>query len=102
LHFKKDEIPQAKAFWSITLYDERFNLADNPIGRYSIGSLTDGLKFGPDGSLEILMQHQRPSPELEANWLPLPEGKFNLFLRTYLPGPEVMDQSYAPPMVRKI
>ncbi len=102
LHFRKDQIPQAKAFWSITLYDERFNLVDNPIGRYAIGSLTDGLKFGADGSLEILMQHQRPAPELEANWLPVPEGKFNLFLRTYLPGPIVMDQSYAPPMVRKI
>lgn len=102
LYFRKDEIPQAKAFWSITLYDERFNLVNNPIGRYAIGSLTDGLKFGADGSLEILMQHQRPSPELETNWLPVPEGKFNLFLRTYLPGPEVMDQCYAPPMVRKI
>lgn len=102
LHFRKDEIPQARAFWSITLYDERFNLVDNPIGRYAIGSLTDGLKFGADGSLEILMQHQRPAPDLVANWLPVPEGKFNLFLRTYLPGPRVMDQSYAPPMVRKI
>jgi hypothetical protein len=39
---------------------------------------------------------------LEANWLPVPEGKFNLFLRTYLPGPTVMDQSYAPPTVRRI
>lgn len=102
LHFTKDEIPQAKAFWSITLYDERFNLVDNPIQRYAIGSLTDGLKFGADGSLEVLLQHQRPALELESNWLPVPEGKFNLFLRTYLPGPRVMDQSYAPPMVRKI
>jgi hypothetical protein len=102
LHFRKDEIPQAKAFWSITLYDERFNLVDNPIGRYAIGSLTYGLTFGADGSLEILLQHQRPAPELEANWLPVPEGKFNLFLRTYLPGPAVMDQSYAPPTVRRI
>jgi hypothetical protein len=102
LHFRKDEIPQAKAFWSITLYDERFNLVDNPIGRYAIGSLTYGLTFGADGSLEILLQHQRPAPELEANWLPVPEGKFNLFLRTYLPGPTVMDQSYTPPTVRRI
>jgi hypothetical protein len=75
---------------------------DNPIGRYAIGSLTYGLTFGADGSLEILLQHQRPAPELEANWLPVPEGKFNLFLRTYLPGPTVMDQSYAPPTVRRI
>ena len=90
------------AFWSITLYDERFNMVDNPIKRYGIGSLSEGLVFGEDGSLEILLQHERPAPELEANWLPTPAGKFNLFLRTYLPGPGVMDQSYAPPPVRKV
>jgi hypothetical protein len=102
LHFRKDEIPDAKAFWSITLYDERFNMIQNPIDRYAIGSLTQGLKFGDDGSLEILLQHERPSAENEFNWLPLPTGKFNLFLRTYLPGPNVMAQSYAPPMIQKI
>ena len=102
LYFKKDEIPDAKAFWSITLYDERFNMIQNPIDRYAIGSLTQGLKFGDDGSLEILLQHKQPSVETESNWLPAPDGKFNLFLRTYLPGSRVMDQSYAPPMVRKL
>lgn len=102
LRFEKSDIPQAKAFWSITLYDERFNLVDNPIQRYAVGSLTQGLAFGADGSLEILMQHERPAPELECNWLPVPEGKFNLFLRTYLPGPSVMAQRYAPPMVQPL
>jgi hypothetical protein len=102
LRFAKDEIPEARAFWSITLYDERFNLADNPIKRYSIGSLTEGLAFGADGSVEILLQHERPAATQEANWLPTPAGKFNLFLRTYLPGPGVMDQSYVPPTVRRL
>jgi hypothetical protein len=101
LHFGKNEIPEARAFWSITLYDERFNMVDNPIKRYAIGSLTEGLAFGEDGSLQILLQHDRPAPELQANWLPTPAGKFNLFLRTYLPGPGVMDQSYVPPPVRR-
>jgi hypothetical protein len=101
LRFGKDEIPEARAFWSITLYDERFNMADNPIKRYGIGSLTEGLSFGADGSLEVLLQHERPAPGLQANWLPTPVGKFNLFLRSYMPGPSVMDQSYAPPPVRK-
>jgi hypothetical protein len=102
LCFASDEIPQAHAFWSITVYDERFNLADNPIQRYAIGSLTQGLKFGADGSLTIVLQHDRPAPELEANWLPVPLGKFNLFLRAYLPGPRVLNQSYAPPDVQKV
>lgn len=102
LHFAKDEIPEAHAFWSITVYDERFNMVDNPIQRYAIGSLTEGLAYGTDGSLQICMQHARPDPELEANWLPVPMGRFNLFLRAYLPGPDVMNQLYVPPKVQKL
>ena len=101
LRFGRDEIPQAHAFWSITLYDARFNMVDNPIGRYGIGSLTEGLQFGEDGALDILLQHERPAPALQANWLPTPACKFNLFLRTYMPGPGVMAQRYAPPPVRR-
>ncbi len=82
LRFAKDEIPQAHAFWSITLYDEYFNLADNPIQRYSIGSLDQDLRYAADGSLQILLQHERPATAEHVNWLPTPAGKFNLFLRT--------------------
>lgn len=102
LHLAKDDIPKARAFWSITLYDERFNMIDNPIKRYAIGSLSEGLTYNADGSLDIWMQHGRPSPDREANWLPTPKGKFNLFLRTYLPAQEVMNQSYAPPPVQRL
>ena len=101
LRFAKDQIPEARAFWSISLCDERFNLADNPIQRYGLGSLSRGLVVGADGSLEMLLQHERLAAAQESNWLPTPAGKFNLFLRTYLPGPSVMDQSYAPPAVQK-
>lgn len=103
LHFKADEIPQAEAFWSITLYDERYNMVDNPIKRYGVSSLVGGLVRGADDSLTVYLQHKAPTdPDQLANWLPTPEGKFNLFLRTYLPGPSVQDQSYAPPPVRRV
>ncbi|MGH6625629.1 MAG: DUF1254 domain-containing protein [Burkholderiaceae bacterium] len=107
LRFTRDEIPQAHAFWSITLYDERFNMIDNPIQRYSIGSLVNpgaGPLYGADGSLEIYLQHEAPaSPQQQhANWLPAPKGRFNLFLRTYLPGESLMNQSYEPPPVRRV
>ena len=102
LFFTKEQIPQAKAFWSITLYDERFNLVDNPIKRYSLASNTAGLKYGGDGSLEILMQHEQPGDEGNANWLPTPKDGFNLFLRTYLPGANMLDQSYAPPAIERL
>ena len=38
------------AFWSITMYDLRdFYLVANPIGRYSIGDRTPGLRRDADG-----------------------------------------------------
>ena len=102
LHFLKEELPKAKAFWSITLYDELFNLTANDLKRYSIGTMSEGLVYGSDGSLQIYLQFDPPAIEKLANWLPTPKGLFNLFLRTYLPEREVLEQLYAPPAVRRL
>jgi hypothetical protein len=102
LHFAKEELPKAKAFWSITLYDELFNLAANDLKRYSIGSMSEGLVYGSDGSLSIYIQLNPPSTENLLNWLPAPPGSFNLFLRTYLPENDILEQSYEPPAVLRI
>ena len=63
------------AFWSITMYDlPDFYLVANPIGRYSIGDRTPGLRRGADGSLTIVIQHQPPADT--SNWLPAPAAPF--------------------------
>jgi hypothetical protein len=103
IRFGKDELPQAKAFWSVTLYDDAFNLVYNEAGRYSFGDKVPGLVYGGDGSLEIYIQPDAPEGDRRANWLPSPQGKnFNLFLRTYFPGPTLLDQSYVAPPVRRL
>lgn len=103
IHFKKEEIPVARAFWSVTLYDEHYNLASNGAGRYTFGDKTPGLKYGPDGSLTVYIQPEPPEGEKAANWLPSAGGKdFNLFLRAYFPGAAMLDQSYAAPPVRRV
>jgi Protein of unknown function (DUF1214) len=64
-----DQDPPVDAFWSITMYDlPDFYLVANPIGRYSIGDRTPGLRRGRDGSLTIVIQHDQPADS--ANWLP--------------------------------
>ena len=100
IHFPKGGLPQAKAFWSITLYDARHNLVANPIKRYAIGD-RDKMKSNADGSLDIYIQNQSPGADKESNWLPAPTGEFNLVMRSYLPGPDVQAQRWTPPPVQR-
>jgi len=79
IHFAKDGQPKVKAFWSVTMYNTKYNLVANPINRYSLGDRS-GMKTDKDGSLTIYVQKDLPGPDKEANWLPAPEGMF--FLRS--------------------
>lgn len=91
----------ADAFWSLTMYetleDGRHFLTENPINRYAIGDRTTGLIVEPDGSFEILIQHEKPSDAAVSNWLPAPKGRFRLALRTYLPRKELQDRTWTVP-----
>jgi len=102
LHFTKDRIPPARAFWSLTMYDQRQLFTENPIGRYAIGD-RDELTFNPDGSLDILVQADSPGKDKEANWLPAPKsGPFTMNLRLYWPKTEVLDGRWTPPPVARL
>ncbi|MQY34046.1 hypothetical protein SRB17_20120 [Streptomyces sp. RB17] len=100
LHFEADALPPADAFWSLTMYNDRQFFVDNPLNRYAIGD-RDALEFNPDGSLTLLIQHASPGEGREANWLPAPEGSFNVIMRLYLPRPEALDGSWRMPGIRK-
>ncbi|WP_346840071.1 DUF1254 domain-containing protein [Microbulbifer sp. SAOS-129_SWC] len=102
LHFDKDKRPPARAFWSLTLYNDRQLFADNPIDRYAIGD-RDKLRFNADGSLDLYIQRESPGSDKEANWLPAPQsGNFSLMMRLYWPALEVLDGSWAPPPVERV
>ena len=51
----------------------------------------------PDGSLTIYIQHDRPSDDHVANWLPAPAGSFNVTMRCYTPLSSVLDEIYRLP-----
>lgn len=101
LRFAGDELPPVDGFWSLTMYNDQQHLVENEIGRYAIRD-GDPIVYGDDGSLEILIQHESPGPDLEANWLPAPPDAFNLALRLYWPRPEVLDGTWLPPAVEKV
>ncbi|MCJ7661569.1 MAG: DUF1214 domain-containing protein [Anaerolineales bacterium] len=53
--------PPAKAFWSLSMYKLPEQLfIHNPLNRYVISSITEGLKYGEDGSLTVYLQHETP------------------------------------------
>lgn len=99
LRFTPHELPRLRegGFWSVTVYGTDHNLVDNPIDRYAIGDRTPGLRYDPDGGLTIYLRRHRPRGLRAANWLPTSPDAFYLVLRTYLPGREIVGQSWEPP-----
>ena len=91
LHFAKDQLPPADAFWSLTMYDGKTKLlVPNHKKRYLINSrMLPGLKRDADGGLTLALQHHEPPKAEQSNWLPAPPGPFYAVLRIYLPKPEV-------------
>jgi hypothetical protein len=93
--------PPVNAFWSVTLYDgATLALHPNELRRYLINDRTPGLKINRDGSIDLRIQHTRPSEG--ANWLPAPDRPFYLVVRSYLPKPEMISSGWRPEPVLKI
>jgi hypothetical protein len=101
LHFNKNNIPPANGFWSVTLYGPNNYFVPNPINRYSLGDRSN-MKYNPDGSLDIYIQYASPGKEKESNWLPSPEGNFDLMLRDYWPKDSALNGQWKPNGVTKL
>ncbi len=94
------------SFWSLTMYeatrDGQYFLTENVLNRYAVGDRTPGLKRNADGSLDIWIGRHDPGGERTSNWLPAPKsGPFSLFMRAYLPQPELQNLTYHLPPVTK-
>lgn len=103
IKFTPATLPPVRAFWSITVYDEAMLLYANPLDRYVINSpMVKDLAKDEDGGFTLYVQHASPGPDKEANWLPVPAGKFILAFRTYQPERAILDFTYHPPPVVKM
>lgn len=101
LHFSKEQLPPADAFWSLTMYDEQGFQVPNPIDRFAIGD-RDPLKFNADGSLDLYLQSTSPGTDKESNWLPTPaSAAIQPTLRLYSPRASVMDGTWVPPAIKR-
>jgi hypothetical protein len=100
LHFAKNELPPAEAFWSVTLYDNDGFQVANPLDRFALSSWMP-FKTNEDGSLDLYFQNASPGADKEANWLPAPKGPFTLTMRIYAPKREVLTGEWNPPPVKR-
>jgi hypothetical protein len=104
IHFDKGQMPPAKAFWSITMYDSKLFFVPNKLDRYNINS-RNALRGNIDGSVDLYIQKDSPGAGTESNWLPAPAGKFVLMMRIYWPNdkpPSILDGSWQPPAVVQV
>ena len=102
MHFEKGQLPPAKGFWDLTMYDADYFFVDNPLNRYTL-SQRNKFKENADGSVDFYLQADNPGPGKESNWLPAPKGKFILMLRLYWPSetsPSILDGSWKIPPVQ--
>lgn len=104
LLFPKGQLPPAKAFWSLTMYDGKTQfLVANPLKRYLLNStMLRQFRYGSDGSLTVYVQKNSPGPAKEPNWLPAPDGPFYAILRIYMPAPEVVNGTWKKPLMQPV
>ncbi len=92
----------AQAFWSIALYEPdetgRFFFYENPTGRHSLNSASEGLRDRADGRVVLSIGPNAPAGQ-EGNWLPTPRGPFAAFFRVYHPTADAIANGWMPPPI---
>lgn len=103
LRFAPGQLPPVNSFWSLTMYKMPESLlVANPINRYLINSpMLPDLTRDPDGGITVYVQNKSPGAGKETNWLPAPEGPFQMILRLYWPKEEALGGTWAPPKAVK-
>ena len=94
----KEQLPPAKAFWSLTLYDKANGFfIPNDYKKYSVGE-NGGMKLNKDGGIEIYVTAEKPDGVPMENWLPIKRKDENLdiILRVYVPELDKIETWNAP------
>jgi hypothetical protein len=87
LKMRKDQLPPAKAFWSLTLYDLKNGFfIPNDRKKYSVGE-NAGFKLNDKGGIEIYISAKQPKNVPEENWLPInrKDEELDALFRIYEP-----------------
>jgi hypothetical protein len=94
----KNQLPPAKAFWSVTLYDaENGFFIPNDARKYSVGE-NAGMKLDASGGIEIHIAPKQPEGVPTQNWLPSGDKaqQLDMIMRIYGPDVEKMKKWTVP------
>ena len=99
----KEQLPPAKAFWSVTLYDlQNGFFIPNDRMKYSVGD-NAGMELNKEGGIEIYIAAKKPDGVPDGNWLPInrKDEDLSINLRIYVPDMEKM-KTWVAPKARKL
>jgi len=103
IRMTKDQLPPAKAFWSVTLYDFMNGFfIPNDRKKYSVGE-NGGMKLDAQGGIAIYIAAQKPKGVPEENWLPInrKDEDLSVNLRIYVPDMKKM-KTWSPPKAEMV
>ncbi|MDE2410348.1 MAG: DUF1254 domain-containing protein [Sphingomonadales bacterium] len=100
IRFAPGSPPPARAFWSITAYDDHGFMIPNPGNRYSVGDRS-ALVRADDGSITVTLSVRPPRPGAKVNWLPVDDAPFYVMMRLYEPSPSFVTGRWLPPAIRR-
>ena len=98
-------MPDVGAFWSITAHDGGFFKTNEYasavcIERYALSS-NSSLTTDQNGDITLYISSQPPQGAPLSNWLPVPDEYFQLTLRFYDPGEDILNAEWQAPAVEK-
>ncbi len=109
VHFEKDGLPHAGAFWSLAVYGADtgdVTAAENRIYSLNSNDLSLGkLKTNPDGSLDIYFGPDAPENEFIDNWIESKypnDSRVSLNIRVYIPDEDTQKGLWVTPNIYEI
>jgi hypothetical protein len=97
------DMPPAKAFWSMTLYENETGFfVPNDRFKYSVGE-NGGYKLDKDGGIRVVIAAEKPDGIPEENWLPITREDLDLdiVMRLYIPDLEKF-KDWTPPKAKRL
>ncbi|MBS1971475.1 MAG: DUF1254 domain-containing protein [Bdellovibrionales bacterium] len=104
LHFEKDDFPPARYMWSLRVHELKSkNLDDLTRAISFLNDKSSQLKYNMDGSMDLLLQEEKPAKIYRSNWLPITSNaNFYVVLTLYNPSNSVLNRKYIAPSLTRV